>query len=51
MPSEKNNILEFNQQMNSDKMQHIIYADIEFLVRKRDGYANNPEKSLTIKIG
>ena len=29
MPSEKDNILEFNQYMKSDKMPHIIYADIE----------------------
>ena len=27
--SEKNNILEFNQYMKSDKMPYIIYADIE----------------------
>ena len=29
MTSEKNNILEFNQYMKSDKMSYIIYADIE----------------------
>ena len=29
MPSEKDNILEFNQYMMSDKMPYIIYADIE----------------------
>ena len=29
MPSEKNNILKFNQYMKSDKMSYIIYADIE----------------------
>ena len=29
VPSEKDNILEFNQYMKSDKMLHIIYADIE----------------------
>ena len=34
MPSEKNNILEFNQYMNSDKMAFIIYADIESLIKK-----------------
>ena len=32
-------------------MQYIIYADIESLIRKRDGCANNPEKSSTTKIG
>ena len=29
MPSEKDEILEFNQYMKSDKMPHIIYADME----------------------
>ena len=32
MPSEKDNILEFNQYMKSDKMSNIIYADIESLI-------------------
>ena len=31
-------------------MPRIIYADIELLIRKRDGCANNPEKSSTWKI-
>ena len=31
MPSEKDNILEFNQYMKSDKIPCIIYADIESL--------------------
>ena len=30
----KNNILEFNQYMKSDKMPYIIYADIESLIKK-----------------
>ena len=34
MPSEKDNILEFNQYMKSDEMPYIIYADIESLIRK-----------------
>ena len=34
MPSEKVNILEFNQYMKSDKMPHIDYADIESLIKK-----------------
>ena len=32
MSSEEDNILEFNQYMNSDKMPHIIYAGIESLI-------------------
>ena len=37
--------------MNSHKMPYIIYADIESLIRKIDGCANNPENSSTTKIG
>ena len=51
MPSEKDNILQFNQYMKSDKMPYIIYADIESLIRKINGCANNPENSSTTKIG
>ena len=51
MSSEKDNILEFNQYMKSDKMPYIIYADIESLIKKIDGCANNPENSSTTKIG
>ena len=41
---------EFKQYMKSDKMPYIIYADIESLIRKVDGCANNPENSSTTKI-
>ena len=51
MPSEKDNILEFNQYMKSDKIQYIIYDDIEPLIKKIDECTNNPEKSLITKIG
>ena len=50
MPSEKDNILEFNQYMKSYKMPYIIYADIEYLIEKIDEWANNPENFLTTKI-
>ena len=50
-PSEKYKILEFNQYMISDKIPYIIYADIKSLIKKVDGYANNPENSSTTKIG
>ena len=33
MPSGKNDLLEFNQNMKLDKMPYIIYADIEFLIK------------------
>ena len=52
MLSEKNNILEFNQYIKSNKMPYIIYADIGFLIFKKiDRCANNPENSLTTKLG
>ena len=51
MPSEKDKILEFNQYMKADKMSYIIYADMEFLIKKIDGCANNPENSSTTKTG
>ena len=50
MLPEKNTILGFNQYIKSDKVPHIIYADIESLINKRDRYANNPENSSTTKI-
>ena len=31
--------------MKSDKIPYIIYADVESLINKIDGCANNPEKS------
>ena len=37
--------------MKSDKMQYIIYADIESLIQKIDNCKNNPEKSSTAKVG
>ena len=41
MSLEKDNILKVNQYMKSDKMPDIIYSDIESLIKKIDGCANN----------
>ena len=49
MPSEKDNILELNQYLKSDKMPYTIHADIESLIKKIDGCANNRENSSTTK--
>ena len=49
IPSQKDNILQFNQYMKSDKIPYIIYADLESLIKKIDGYANNPKKSSTTR--
>ena len=46
----KDNMLEFNQYIKSDEISCIIYADLESLIKKIDGYANNPDNSSTIKI-
>ena len=51
MQSRKDNIFEFNQDMKSDKMLYIIYADIESLIKKLDGCANNPGIPSAAKIG
>ena len=34
MPSEKDNISEFNHYMKSNKKPYIIYADVECFVKK-----------------
>ena len=49
IPSERDNILELNQYMMSDKMPYIVYVDIESLIKKIDGCADNPENSSTTK--
>ena len=51
MPPQKDNLLQFNQYVKSDKMPYIIYADVESLIKKIDGCANNPKKPPTKKIG
>ena len=49
MPSEKDNILEFNQYMKLDKIPYIIYADMESLIEKVDRCASNPENNFNNK--
>ena len=51
MPSEKDDMLEFNYYMKSNKMPYIIYTDTKSLIKKIDGFANNPQSLSTIKIG
>ena len=50
MPSEHTKILDFNQYQKSDKVPFIIYADLECLIEKIDGYKNNTQNSFTIKV-
>ena len=51
MPFEENMIVEFNQYLISAKVPSIIYADLEYLIKKIDRCENNPEKSSTTKVG
>ena len=51
MPSEDIKILQFNQYQKSNKAPFITYAHLECLIRKIDGCKNNPENSLTTKVG
>ena len=44
MSSEKNDILELNKNMKSDKIPYIIYADIEPLTKNIDRCANKKNK-------
>ena len=43
-------ILEFNKYQKSDKAPFIIYADLECIIVKIDGYKNNLENLSTTKI-
>ena len=50
MPSKNIKILEFNQYQKSDKAPFIIYADLQCIIEKIDGFKNNPENSSTTKV-
>ena len=47
MPSKD---IQFNQHQKSDKAPFIIYADLECIIEKIDGYKDNPENSSTTKV-
>ena len=49
MASEKDNTLEFNQYLRSDKILYTIYADIKSSIKKVGGCPNNLEKFSTTK--
>ena len=51
MHSEDTKILEFNQYQKSDKGAFPIYAHLECLIGKINGYENNPESPSTSKVG
>ena len=41
LPIQKIYILELNQYIKSDKMLHVIYADIESIMKKIGNHKNN----------
>ena len=51
MSSQDTKILEFDQSHKSVEAPYIIYAEFECLIKKIDGYKNNPENSFTLKVG
>ena len=50
MPSEKDNVLELNEYTKLHKMPYIVHADLESLIKKIFGCANNTEKFSTTKL-
>ena len=50
MPSEDTKMLEFNKYQKSNKVPFVIYADLECIIEKIDGYKSNPEYSSTTKV-
>ena len=50
MRSQDTKILEINQNKISDEASFIIYADLECVIQRIDGYKTNPENSSTTKV-
>ena len=50
MPSEGENILQYNSGEKSLKLPWVIYADFECLLLRKQSCQNNPEESYTEKI-
>ena len=50
MPNEGKKLLEFST-TNLYKVPLLIYAYLESLIKKIDGFKNNPEKLSTTKVG
>ena len=50
MPSKYIEVFDFNQYKKSGKALFTIYADVECVTEKIDGYKNNSENSSTTKV-
>ena len=46
---EKDTFLKYNNDVESMRNPHVIYADIEYLLKKMDTCTNDPDKSSTAK--
>ena len=44
MPKQNNNVLKYNFREKSMKAPFVIYADLEFLLKKMSTHHNDPEK-------
>ena len=51
MPSKGTEILGCPFNWKSNKAPFIIYAELEFLIKKTEGCKNNPENSTATKVG
>ena len=51
MPSKEIKISEFNENQKADKALFIIQADLECLLKKVNGYKNNPKNSFITNLG
>ena len=49
MPSEVTTILGFNQCLKSDEILSIIYADLEYFIKRTEQCKNKSEKASTKK--
>ena len=50
MPTKNNNIIKYNHGEKSMKLPFVIYADLEYLLKKMSTCINNPNESSTTKI-
>ena len=50
MPSEDTKMLELSQYQKPDKAPFIIYADLDCILEKINGWKNNPKNSSTTKV-
>ena len=50
MPFEDIKVEEFNQYQKSDKATFIIYADLECIIERINGWKNNPENLSATKV-